>query len=223
MKIANKPVFFNQSQQTLEEITEWLENLPSLTLGRLTGKDTALVVMDMINGFANDGALTSPRIKELIHEIVAISKRCDEQGIAKLAFADNHTMDSPEFGAFPPHCLAGTREAELLDELKEIGDYTLIPKNSTNAFMEKGFQDWLAGNPHKNNFIVTGNCTDICILQFTLTLKSWFNGQNRKSRIIVPENAVNTYHSPGHNGDLAHLMALRNMHLNGIEIARGIE
>ena len=35
-----------------------------------------------------------------------------------LFIKDAHTKDSKEFDSFPPHCIKGTEEAELVDELK---------------------------------------------------------------------------------------------------------
>lgn len=73
-----------------------------------------------------------------------------------------------------------------------------------------------------NTFIVTGVCTNICIEQFALTLKTYFNKQNVKSRVIVPINTVETYDLDIHNGDLMNVMALYNMIVNGIEVVAGV-
>jgi len=54
-------------------------------------------------------------------------------------------------------------------------------------------------------------------------LKAWFNVQNRKVRVIVPINAVETYDLDLHDGDLMHVMALYNMMINGVELAAGLE
>jgi nicotinamidase-related amidase len=109
-----------------------------------------------------------------------------------------------------------------VDELKDLGGWTLIPKNSTNGFLEPAFQEWLAKNEAIDTFIVTGDCTDICIQQFAITLKTWFNRKDRKSRIIVPIDAVDTYDLGLHSGDLMHVMALYNMIGNGVEVVSGI-
>lgn len=223
MKIANKRDFLKKSVEALGKIYEELEKLPALRLSELKGERTALVIIDMINGFAREGALKSARVEELIPEIAKLSMACDSMGIPKLALADCHTDASPEFSAYPPHCVAGTGEAEIVDELREIGGYELMPKNSTNGFLEKKFQEWLKENPGTDTFIITGDCTDICIQQFATTLKAWFNMQNVKARIVVPVNAVDTYDFGLHDGDLTHVAALYNMLLNGIELVQGIE
>jgi hypothetical protein len=66
-----------------------------------------------------------------------------------------------------------------------------------------------------------------------LHLKLLANASNRQDlRIIVPENAVQTYDIPvetarelsilPHDGDVMHLIFLYHMRLNGIEIVREI-
>jgi nicotinamidase-related amidase len=197
--------------------------LPELELKNLNGEQTSLVIVDMLNGFTREGALRSSRIEVVIPEIAELSKKCDEFGIAKLAFGDSHTEASPEFAAYPPHCMEGTSEEEIVDELKEIGGYTLIPKNSTNGFLEEEFQNWISQNQDVNTFIIIGNCTDICIQQFAVTLKTWFNKKNEMARIIVPLNAVETYDLGLHDGDLVNVMALLNMLINGIELVAAIK
>ena len=223
MKIINREDFLSKSCEILGEIFDTLINLPSVKIKDLEGKNTAVVIVDMINGFAREGVLRSPRVEGLIPEIAKMSKMCDELGIARIAFADCHTEASPEFGSYPIHCMVGTSEGEIVDEIKEIGGYTLIPKNSTNGFLEEQFQKWLKENQQIDSFIVTGDCTDICVQQFAVTLKTWFNMHNKKVRVIVPVNTVETYDLGVHNGDLMNVMALYNMMINGIEVVEKIE
>lgn len=223
MRMINKNDFLKRSVETLGEIFELLAKLPIIKLEDLQGKQTALVIVDMINGFAREGALKSSRVEDLIPEITELSKICDKLQITKLAFADCHTKASPEFDAYPEHCMIGTSEGEIVDEIKKIGGYTLIPKNSTNGFLEEEFKKWLKENEHINNFIITGDCTDICVQQFAVTLKTWFNMHNKKVRVIVPVNTVETYDLGLHDGDLMNVMALYNMMINGIEVIAGVE
>jgi nicotinamidase-related amidase len=223
MRMIKKNEFLKRSVETLEEIFDMLAKLPAIQLKDLQGKQTALVIVDMVNGFAREGALKSPRVEGLIPEIAELSKACDELQITKLAFADCHTKASPEFDAYPAHCMIGTSEGEIVDELREIGGYTLIPKNSTNGFLEEEFQKWFKENEHINTFVITGDCTDICVQQFAVTLKTWFDMQNKKARVIIPVNTVETYDFGIHNGDLMNVMALHNIMTNGIEVVAGVE
>ncbi len=221
--MINKNDFLKRSTKALEEILDMLEGLPELHLKDLQYQNAALVIVDMINGFAKEGALSSPRVEKIIPKIVELSKLCDDLEITKLAFADCHTEASPEFDAYPEHCMKGTNESEVVDEIKEIGGYTLIPKNSTNGFLEEKFQNWLSENQNIDSFIITGDCTDICVQQFAITLKTWFNMQNKKARIIVPIEAVDTYDLGVHDGELTNVMALYNMIINGVEVVRAVK
>lgn len=218
-----KSEFLEKSNKYLGEIFDLLEGLPVVKLKDFNEKETALIIVDMINGFIREGALASERAEKAIPTIAALSKISDEMGIAKIAFADSHTNQSPEFGAYPEHCVEGTTQCEVVDELKDIGGYNLIAKNSTNGFHEEIFQKWIKENPQINTFFITGVCTNICIEQFALTLKTYFNKQNKISRIIVPINTVETYDLGIHDGDLMNVMALYNMIVNGIEVVLGVE
>ncbi len=223
MITADKDEFIKKSTETLAAIFDMLERLPSIKLKDLHSRQTALVIVDMVNGFTRQGAMQSPKVERVIPQIAKLSKACDELQIAKLAFADCHTGNSPEFAAYPVHCLAASGEAEIVAEIKTIGGYQLIHKNSTNGFLEDQFQHWLKQNEQINTFIITGDCTDICVLQFAVTIKTWFNMQNKKTRIIVPINAVETFDSGPHDSELMNLMALYNMMINGIEVVAEVE
>lgn len=223
MKMPEKNEFLARSNATLGDLYNTMTDLPAIRLKDLEVNRTAFVIVDMINGFTREGALMSPRAEKLIPQIAKLSKACDKLKIAKVAFADCHTDASPEFDAYPQHCLQGSSEAEIVDELKKIGGYTLIPKNSTNGFLEEQFQTWLKDNQHVDTFLITGVCTDICVMQFATTLKTWFNKQNKKTRMIVPVNAVDTYDLGMHNGDLTNVMALYSMQINGIELVACVE
>ena len=223
MRIVNKNDFLKRSVETLAEIFDMLAKPPILQLKDLQGKKTAFVIVDMINGFAREGTLKSSRVEELIPKITEISRMCDELGISKLAFADCHMVASPEFDAYPAHCIMGSYEGDIVDEIKEVGGYVLFTKNSTNGFLEEEFKKWFKQNHKIDTFIVTGDCTDICVQQFAITLKTWFNMQNKKARVIVPVDAVETYDFGTHNGDLMNAMALYNMMINGIEVVAGVE
>jgi len=206
----------------LGEIKSSLDALPEVALKALSPERTALVIVDMVNGFARGGALYSPRVEALIPGIAALAEACGTAGIRSIAFGDAHPADSQEFGAYPPHCLADTEESRLVAELAAVRGLTLLPKNSTNGYLEPAFQQWLAEHPALDTFIVVGDCTDICIQQFSVALKCGFNRVNRPSRVLVPTSLVDTYDYGLHAGDLMHLMALKMMQDSGVELVRGV-
>ncbi|AEB76305.1 isochorismatase family cysteine hydrolase [Clostridium botulinum] len=208
---------------SLKEIMDDMKNTKELDTKSFKNNKTALVIVDMINGFAKQGNLMSPRIKNIIPSVVNTTKICENSGFEILAFADAHTMDSIEFKNYPIHCLKGTFESQLIDELKEFKSIQVIEKNSTNGYMENEFKRWMKKNNNINNFIVIGNCTDICVMQFVLTLKSYFNKNNEEGNIFIPIDSVDTFDTKYHNGDLMNLLGLYNMKLNGIIIVTNIK
>lgn len=207
--------------EALARMLSDIEGLPSLRIADLPAERTALIVMDMVKGFVCEGALQSERIAALIPEIRDLMLKCTEQGIPVLAFADTHPEDSPEFAAYPPHCLKGTSESEIVSELSDL-PHTLIPKASTNGFLEEGFRQWLHENPHVDTFVVVGDCTDICIQQFAFTVKADFNRRRRASRVVVPVDAVDTFHADFHNGDLLNIVFLYSLRSGGVEVVAGV-
>lgn len=203
----------------IEAIAQRLECLQPLAAEELNGEDTAVFIVDMIGGFAREGALYSPRAEKQIPKIAAFAKRCQEKGIEIIQFADTHPADSPEFEGYPPHCLEGSAESAVVEELSE---YPVFPKNSTNAMFAPGFMDWLAERDGKRRFVVTGVCTDICIYQFAVALKCWFNQKNQKKEIIVPLSLVDTFDLGMHSAELFNLIFWNSMLDNGVRVVRDI-
>ncbi len=210
--------------KAMEKIEQELKgntvDLESLDKGK-----TALFVVDMVVGFVYSGALSSPRVAAIVNNIDELNKKT--KGYKKLFFLDNHEKDSQEFRYFPSHCIKGTNEAELISELKteysEGPETFYVEKNSTNGFYSKGFQEWLKKYEDEvDNFIITGCVTDICVLQFALSIKAYFNENNKNKRVIVPMNTVETYDGGSHDAYLMNLFALYNMHISGIEIVEKI-
>lgn len=192
-----------------------------LEISEFSSEDTALIVVDMVNGFVHEGILSSPRIVDIISNIYTLNEKT--LGFKKVFFIDEHEETSAEFDSYAKHCIKGTSEAKLIDELSQVAtkdkNATFICKNSTNGFHAEGFKDWLKINEDRiKNYIVVGCEVDICVSHFALTLKTYFNQKNLHRRIIVPSNAVETFDFGTHHGDLMKIIALWEMKANGIEI-----
>ena len=223
MILNEKNDFLKERLNGLECIYSALSETKSLNIKDLEENKTVLIIVDVINGFIEEGKMADNRIQSIIKPIIDIKLECDRRGIKTVAFADCHNEASVEFLSYPIHCLKGSRESEIVDELKSIGVNHVIEKNSTNGFLEPEFLEWLKNNDKIDNFIVVGDCTDICVQQFAITLKTWFNMQNRHSNVIVPLNAIETYNSDVHNATLMNVLSLYNMMQNGINIFKHIE
>lgn len=222
MKLNNELLFTN-GIELVKDMANILENVSVLELEDLNFNKTSLIIMDMVEGFINIGILSSPRVKDLIPNIISLQKKCNDKNIYTLAFADKHTKDSIELTFRPEHCLEGTQECEITKEISSLKVDKIIYKNSTNGFVNEEFNKWVEEYVNVfENYIVVGDCTDICISQFALTLKAYFNEKNKASRIIVPMDCVDTYDLGVHNADLMNLFSLYQMIDNNIEVVKEV-
>ncbi len=185
-------------------------------------RTTVVVNVDTINGLFRYGSLSTPRLESVIPEIVRVNEYFLSS--RKLFLIDNHLPDSTEFKAFPKHC-CDEYETSVIEELGSFAagvNTDVIYKNSANAFLSNSFIKWLAKNDGLySNFVLVGGMTDIGVMQFALTLRSYFNEKNEpRKRICVVENAVQTFDSDSHNGDRMQTFALYNMLINGITLVK---
>ena len=114
-----------------------------------------------------------------------------------------------EFKNFPPHCIMGTEEIFVIDELHSFlkeGNY--ISKNRFSGVFNTPLDELLEDCKAKN-IIVVGVCTDICILHTVVDLIM------RDYRVIVPKDCVETFNAPFHEANEINKWALRHMELIG--------
>lgn len=208
----------NALKKSMNEIS----SLPAINISELPADRSCLVIVDAVNGFIREGAMSDRQIESIIPPITALMKKCKSANIPIIAFADCHSENCAEFANFPSHCVDGTHESEIVDEIKTEGGYKLIKKNSTNGYHEKDFIKYLQKNQNTDTFIVVGDCTDICVMQLCLAIKTGFTAQDRKVNVIVPANCVETYDAPIHSSDFANIAAYTLMSGNGIKFVSEI-
>ncbi len=183
-----------------------------------------LIIVDMVNGFVREGIMADSYIEHIIPEQIRLIKEFLEkkEGIAFVKEA--HSEDSIEFKTFPKHCVKGTSEAELVDELKPYEKDALVyEKNCTSAMFAKNFLRDIDEMINLRNVVITGCCTDICDMNLAIPLKNYFNEYNREVDIYVPVNAVETYNSPNHNRDEYSEMSFKLMNQSGIKLVKRYE
>ncbi len=228
-----------QSQPFLQYLAEWEAGFPTLPVSAVAAQpqQVAVITVDLTNGFCTTGALASPRVKALIAPVVQLMKKAHAAGVRHFLLPqDAHEPDAVEFGQFPPHCVRGTAEAETVPEIRALpfyADLTTLPKNSISSDLNAGLGAWLLAHPEVETFIVTGDCTDLCVYQLAMFLRLRANAAQLKHRVIVPAEGVDTYDLPvpaaqavgavPHAGDLLHLVFLYSLMLNGVEVVRSIQ
>ena len=167
----------------------------------------ALIVVDTQHGFLREGNLASDRCLAVLPAIRQEVDRALAAGERVFFTADTHEVDDAEFEIFPEHCVRGTREAELVDELQpylERDDCHLIAKRRYSAL----FETELEGLLHRfdiDEVRICGVCTDICVLHTTADLR------NRDIAVTVVADATATFDAPGHKGTAVQQFALAHM------------
>jgi len=171
-----------------------------------------LVIVDVVNGFATTGGgnlaplVENAQVAATVAESDRLARRFTQQGWPVLALLDTHEPGKPE-PPYPPHCEVGTGEEELVPALKWLEDAegaTLIRKDCINGFVgaidaagQNQVVAWV--NEHGlENILVIGLCTDICVMDFVLTMLSARNhGLMPSCRdIFVHQGACATYDLP---------------------------
>lgn len=232
----NEVNWIERSRPFLEAVEAWYQALPRVPLKDLclSPARVAVFCVDLIVGFCCEGPLSSPRVAAIVPPIVDLFQRAYDLGVRYFLLPqDQHPRQAVEFEAFGPHCIAGTREAETVPELKALPFahlFQVFPKNSINAGLETGLNDWVDVHPGVNTYIVVGDCTDLCVYQLAMHLRLRANAKGQKRRVILPVNCVDTYdlsveqaRSLGllpHDGDFLHRLFLYHMALNGVEVVR---
>lgn len=157
-----------------------------------------LIVVDMVNGFVNEGVLHDEKIRQVVPNQLKLIKEAKANNDLIIFIKDSHSKNAVEFARFgnTNHCLDGSRESELIDELKPfegLEDTISIKKNSTSFMEAPMFRELLLKEKNLETFDVVGCCTDICVTNGVLGLANYLDENNRKHIINVYLDAVATY------------------------------
>lgn len=215
-------------------VADWYRELPTQPLSDAVPdpRRAAVFCTDMIVGFCVAGALASPRVSALITPVADLFQRAYDLGVRRFVLTqDTHDRNTPEFAAWPVHCVRGTEESETIPELANLpfaDHFTIFEKNSLSPAQGTGFDAWFDANGDITTAIVAGDCTDLCVHQIALHLRTRANALNRAPfEVIVAANAVDTYDLPSpppgvftHPGDFFHQVFLYHLALNGIRVVR---
>lgn len=182
-----------------------------------------LIVVDMVNGFLKEGTLADPTLMKIVPAQIELIKRVLARKGGLVFIKDTHNINSVEFKTFPPHCLKGTSEAEVIDELKPYQEYGIsYEKNSTSFMFAEGFQKLLEQLKNLKRIYGIGVLQDVCMLNGLVPLKNYFNQNNQDVEIIIPSDCTATYDSPLHNKEIYEKASNLIMKQSGLRLVRTI-
>ena len=186
----------------------------------------ALYMIDMNNGFVNFGNMANPKYNELVNEQLKLINKFRKENQLVNFVLEGHTTDSIEFDSYPSHCVLGTKEAELIpefiDEQNKENTRTYY-KNSINGMLNRNLQDDIKNQDNLNEIVIGGVCADLCVMDFARTFSRYLDEINRRAKIFVVENTIDTYDSLDHNREEWMDIAKKVMTQAGIIMVSNIE
>ena len=98
---------------------------------------------------------------------------------------------------FPPHCIAGTKESEIIPELVNYQG-EIIPKKRYSGFYGTNLESRLEEiKPEK--IVICGVLTNICVMHTTA------DARNRDYKVEIPVNCVASPDEAAHKFALEHM------------------
>ena len=240
------------AEKIFQEMAESMPLSKAVLDLRKNGKGYGLIIVDEVNGFATLGAgnlapqTPNEQVSVMVSETNRLASAFTKQKMPVLAFLDTHDPGKPE-PPYPPHCERGTGEEDLVPELKWLENdpqATLVRKDCINGFIgafqsdgSNSIVDWVNENDIVN-ILVVGISTDICVMDFVLTLLSARNHGMLPSlkEILVYEKGCSTYDLPrsvveeiglpvsaSHPQGITHYMGLYFMASRGAQLIESVE
>ncbi len=157
----------------------------------------ALLVIDMLKDFVEKGGALDcgEEARRIVPFVRAKVEEFHRDGQLVVFIQDSHQPDDPEFKMFRPHCVRGTRGAELIDELSAAPGDVIVEKRRYSAFygteLEKILKDRAITEVH-----VVGVCTSICVMDTVGDLR------NRYYPVIVYREGVADFDPEAHRFSL---------------------
>ena len=159
----------------------------------------AVLVVDMLRGFLEEGypLYCGASAGRIIPAVQGLLERELAQGSKVFFICDRHAPDDLEFKMFPPHCIEGTIETEVIPELAQYPG-EIIPKKRYSGFFGTMLEAKLKElKPEK--IIVCGVLTDICVLHTVA------DARNRDYQVEVPIDCVASPDEETHRFALEHM------------------
>lgn len=159
----------------------------------------AVLVVDMLRGFLEEGypLYIGAGPRQIIPNIQKLLDKEVSKGSNIIFLCDNHDPDDQEFEMFPPHCIAGTAEAEVIPELAEYAG-EIIPKKRYSGFYGTNLEEKLL-KIQPDKLIICGVLTNICVMHTAA------DARNRDYRVEIPVACVASPDGAAHRFALEHM------------------
>ena len=165
----------------------------------------AIIVVDMLVCFCRRGALFSPRYDPMVPRLREHLAAAEAEGVPVVFLVDTHAADDPEFKMFPPHCVEGSGEDEVIPELQEFADRgTVVRKSTFSGFHETDLDAVIARlAPEVSRSSACARTSACCT--------PWPDLRARGYDVVVRKDLVETFDAPGHSAEEFNRFALAHV------------
>lgn len=138
---------------------------------KLDPETTAIVVVDMQNGFADpDGSLYAPGSEAAVDPIAELVNRAADAGATVVFTRDVHPPEQfdgahyyDEFQQWGEHVVEDTWDAALLEELPTERADRVVEKHTYDAFYQTELDGWLTAHGI-DDLVICGTLANVCVL-----------------------------------------------------------
>jgi nicotinamidase-related amidase len=151
----------------------------------------------MLEDFVNEGGVLycGSDAEKIIPFIKKKIDECRATDCKLIYICDSHDKDDKEFSMFKPHCVEGTKAAEVIDELKPEKKDIVLKKKRYSGFYGTEL-DRILEEMGPEVVEVVGVCTSICVMDTVGGLR------NRDYRVKVYKDGVADFDKDAHNFSL---------------------
>lgn len=173
----------------------------------------AVLVEDMLRGFLEEGypLYCGDKARRIIPSVQGLLEREMARGSKVFFLCDSHTPDDAEFKMFPPHCIEGSAEAEIIPELARYQGEVIL-KRRFSSFHNTPL-DALLKQLKPEKLIVCGVYTDICVLHTVA------DARNRDYQVEVPVDCVASSDEKAHRSALEHMERVLGVKLTSLRVS----
>lgn len=170
---------------------------------KINPKKTALIIVDMQDCFCKPGgSLYNPRCKRIINKLEKFRGKMKDRGVKIIYTQDwhskkqgKHYRQSQRWGH---HCLAGTEEAKIIEELKPEKDDYVVKKKTYSGFYDTNLEKCLK-RKNIDTVLITGALTNVCVLHTAS------EAALRDLNVIVLEDLTEALNQKGKKNALEHI------------------